>query len=767
MVQSNLIRRAMVLGAFGLLLGACDEDGGRGSGSASVGGKGDCVGECAELGPVKEAICTAEVDGVDAPMQIEPDLIAKILRCDFENLGPQGLEAAAIAVRSTVYWQMRTEGEICTSDLFNCPNATCEGVPTEKYIEAARNTAGKYLAYNDQVTYGDYVSGVEYPEDHDAAKGCVLDNDDPRVTYNDGKSGDDVTQTIGRNTSKPSDSFYGQNRGAMSVHGMACLDEDGKTALDILKYFYGEDILVETAPVQEDCGDPKGFAARVKVEPGPRSKKQKDIKWDDYEVAVTESSESKDGSGEKLAEKGNEGEAGVTELEHDKTYAVWLRQDDEKWVKCDETFKNTDDDDDHVNVVVDVEINEDDTVDECKVSETQNGDFELDLTFRAKDGDPKPTWADYEVTVSTSSSDAGSGGAEKLTENSDNGVADFDKLDQAKDYYVWLRKGSGDWKKCGDKLEADDEEFDAVVEIDFGTDGAVDDCGLLEGTATFKLDVSVAKSRTSTDTMVADLDWSDYEIGVGTGATATDLVEKDVSDTGHRGSVELRGLEQAKEYTVWFRESGDWVKCDNRFKSGDGAMRGTLFTQFDKGEFKACSFGKDLKDGDRPPPDDPDPTDGDPTDGDPTDGDPTDGDPTDTDGGDTDGGDTDGGDTDTDGRPDTDGDPGDTDGGDENDTDDVFDDDPEPDYGDSDYDDPWDDDGDSDDGGWPDDGDDDRSPSPWDEDYSDEGDTDTDTDGGAAGEGGGCACSTNGDSAPGWLALIPLGLIFRRRRRAI
>ncbi|VVB54341.1 Uncharacterised protein [uncultured archaeon] len=66
------------------------------------------------------------------------------------------------------------------------------------------------------------------------------------VTYNEGKTGDAITQSaLGWVTNPPSLNPY--NRGAMGqIQANALASNNGYTWLQILKYFYGADIIIET-----------------------------------------------------------------------------------------------------------------------------------------------------------------------------------------------------------------------------------------------------------------------------------------------------------------------------------------------------------------------------------------------------------------------------------------------------------------------------------------------------------------------------------------
>jgi MYXO-CTERM domain-containing protein len=113
--------------------------------------------------------------------------------------------------------------------------------------QAVDETSGEYLAYNGNVTYGFYVNGDvdTAPPSCVGAPGASNEN---WVTYNEGLAGTDVEQTALGFQHAPSDSGYGQNRGCQGQWGARCLESQGYSYDAILRFYYGADIEILTAP---------------------------------------------------------------------------------------------------------------------------------------------------------------------------------------------------------------------------------------------------------------------------------------------------------------------------------------------------------------------------------------------------------------------------------------------------------------------------------------------------------------------------------------
>lgn len=191
------------------------------------------------IAKLSAARCNINVNGV--LKETETDYIPHVIACENFSADLQALKAQAIAARSTAYYEMQHDGSICDGQ--GCQAYTCTNKPQAIHYQAAAETAQQYLAHANMITYGFYVSGdsgVSGPECKD-----VNGSNTKYVTFNEGKSGAQVTQTklgwVG-----PAD--FGQNRGCMSQNGSRCLEGQGYDTLGILRFYYGDDIEVVTAP---------------------------------------------------------------------------------------------------------------------------------------------------------------------------------------------------------------------------------------------------------------------------------------------------------------------------------------------------------------------------------------------------------------------------------------------------------------------------------------------------------------------------------------
>ncbi len=192
--------------------------------------------------PLPQAYCTANVEG-KGQRDTETDYIPHVIQCENGGANLQALKAQAIAARSVLYYNMATSGSICDGQ--GCQVYSCGAQPTAIHYQAAKETAGQYLSNNGLLTYGFYVDGDHTP-DPGTCKGDPGGPNEKYVTYNEGKTGANVKQTPLGYIGPPG---FGQNRGCMGQWGMRCLDNTkGKGYVDILKFYYGADIKILTAP---------------------------------------------------------------------------------------------------------------------------------------------------------------------------------------------------------------------------------------------------------------------------------------------------------------------------------------------------------------------------------------------------------------------------------------------------------------------------------------------------------------------------------------
>lgn len=194
------------------------------------------------------AYCTAMVEGV-GPVPVETEYLAGVVNCENGGAAFEALKVQAIAARTYLYYKMDTSGSIAdgTSDqVYSCGRA-----PREEHYEAVRQTAGMVLQYEGETIAGFYVAGSR----NQPPPECRGSTDDPTnterfVTYNEGRSGDEVEQTT-LGWVNPRNIY---NRGCMSQNGSHCLASQGWAAEDIVRFYYGADIAFEVA--EGDCVDP-------------------------------------------------------------------------------------------------------------------------------------------------------------------------------------------------------------------------------------------------------------------------------------------------------------------------------------------------------------------------------------------------------------------------------------------------------------------------------------------------------------------------------
>jgi hypothetical protein len=221
MVRSSL---AWTLLAWGLALAACDD--------YAIG----------TLQRPLNAYCTVNVVGVGTK-DVETDYLPHVVTCENGGADTEALKAQAIAARSFMYYKIALSGSVKdgTSDQVY----TCASQPSQKHYEAVAATAGQVLVYSNVVICSFFVAGAK-PSTSD----CVAAAGDPDptstehyVTYNEGKSGSQVTQSS-LGWVNPGNNY---NRGCLSQNGSHCLSLKGRPYPEIVHFYYGADIQLVTA----------------------------------------------------------------------------------------------------------------------------------------------------------------------------------------------------------------------------------------------------------------------------------------------------------------------------------------------------------------------------------------------------------------------------------------------------------------------------------------------------------------------------------------
>lgn len=235
-----LLPLCVVAGSLGVWLAACGPEG---ASDERVRAKGEKL----------EAYCSTPLTGVGT-LDTETDYLPHVVHCENGGAPWESLKAQAVAARSYLYYKLETSGAI--GDGQSDQVYSCGSGPTQQQIDAVKATSGQFLSYQGIVVCAFYVAGSK--QSPPACQGVNDVSTEKYVTYNWGLSGDNIHQsTLG--WVSPSNK---RNRGCMSQWGSRCLADDGWVYGDILKFYYGMDIVLETATgscVTAQNAPPKGY----------------------------------------------------------------------------------------------------------------------------------------------------------------------------------------------------------------------------------------------------------------------------------------------------------------------------------------------------------------------------------------------------------------------------------------------------------------------------------------------------------------------------
>ncbi len=165
-------------------------------------------------------------------LNIETEYLPYVVAAENDIAPFESMKAQAVASRTYAYYR-KEHPSGANFDIYDDSrdqNYKPWLVLTDNLINSVSQTNGRVLKWGSVIICGFYISGSG-----DTA---------PYVTYNEGKSGEGITQsTIGWITNPPSLNPY--NRGAMGQIQANALANNGYSWQNILKYFYGKDIIIE------------------------------------------------------------------------------------------------------------------------------------------------------------------------------------------------------------------------------------------------------------------------------------------------------------------------------------------------------------------------------------------------------------------------------------------------------------------------------------------------------------------------------------------
>lgn len=209
-------------------------------------------GAAAQLQDIPEA----NVIGVGC-VPMEDDYVPHVVACENGAADFEALKAQAVAARTYAYYTLIREGSIIDGQ--GDQVYTCGPQPLSQHYAAVNETACEVLTYPGtsafSVISSFYVAGAFTTYTGIAPDfmniGADPTNTEQFVTYNFGLTGANIDQTsLGFQTPNPLN--FPDNRGCMSQNGSDTLAENGWDYLDILRYYYGDDIGITTIP---NCGN--------------------------------------------------------------------------------------------------------------------------------------------------------------------------------------------------------------------------------------------------------------------------------------------------------------------------------------------------------------------------------------------------------------------------------------------------------------------------------------------------------------------------------
>jgi len=183
---------------------------------------------------------------VEGWLSLEDNYLPRVVMGELGNGHPEAKAAQAIAARTYVLRAMRDHPALGrTTPLKN--DATFQAMARgtdESCIAATERTRGFVMRYGGRLIIANYVAGALWRED--GSRGSDATNTEKWVTYNYGRSGDDVIPTRMSLSSHPG------NRGCMSQNGANWLGHHGWDCEQILRFFYGEDIEIVRLGAHEE-----------------------------------------------------------------------------------------------------------------------------------------------------------------------------------------------------------------------------------------------------------------------------------------------------------------------------------------------------------------------------------------------------------------------------------------------------------------------------------------------------------------------------------
>jgi hypothetical protein len=203
-------------------------------------------------GPGDDDLTAADLRAIPAQVRVngrlvdvESNYLPQVVMCENPDAPNESLKAQAIAARTFLVYRTRGQRTPSIGDGQSDQVYTCDRNRNGRWVSAevaaaVSATRGMVIAHGDRVISGFFVAGAH--RDPACRRGSDPTHTERFITLNNNRSG---AQVAGSSIGDPSNP---DNRGCMGQFLANCLaDEHGLTAVQLLKYFYGADIVVRGA----------------------------------------------------------------------------------------------------------------------------------------------------------------------------------------------------------------------------------------------------------------------------------------------------------------------------------------------------------------------------------------------------------------------------------------------------------------------------------------------------------------------------------------
>lgn len=168
-------------------------------------------------------------------LQFEDEYLPRVVTGENGRAHPEALKAQAIASRTYCLRAMQDDPKLGrTNPIVNSQKfQVFAKTALPQCVEAVNATRGMVAKYGGRLIIANYVAGSIWKDGKPASDPT---NTEKWVTYNEGRTGASVQPT------RLSSIQRSDNRGCMSQNGADWLARNGRSYIDILRYFYGADV---------------------------------------------------------------------------------------------------------------------------------------------------------------------------------------------------------------------------------------------------------------------------------------------------------------------------------------------------------------------------------------------------------------------------------------------------------------------------------------------------------------------------------------------